>query len=57
MVAAFLEKYEWEFTVRDGVARDHSHPAAPETAFFQVDPTRAFGYGQVGLTATRWRFT
>lgn len=35
---AFLEKYEWEFTVRDGVARDHSLPEAPEYAFFQVTP-------------------
>lgn len=54
---AFLEKYEWEFTIRDGIARDRSLPCAPEYSFHRVIPARAFGYGPDGLTATRWRFT
>lgn len=57
VAGAFLEKYEWQFVVRDGVARDHSLPGAPEYAFYRVTPTRGFGYGTDGLTATRWRFS
>ena len=56
VAAAFLAKYEWEFAVRDGVVRDPSLPGAPEYAFYRIRPTRAFGYGADGLTATRWRF-
>jgi len=56
IAGALLDKYGWEFTIRDGVIRDHSLPGAPEYAFYRVTPTRAFGYGADGLTATRWRF-
>ncbi|MEE3851082.1 pyridoxamine 5'-phosphate oxidase family protein [Gordonia sp. LSe1-13] len=55
--SAFLSKYAWEFTVGDGVVRDDGLPGAPEYFFFSITPTRAFGYGADGLTATRWRFT
>ncbi|KHL15143.1 UNVERIFIED_CONTAM: pyridoxamine 5'-phosphate oxidase [Mumia flava] len=56
VAAAFLDKYAWEFAVRDGVVRDGPLLDAPEYAFFRLVPTRAFGYGADGLTATRWRF-
>lgn len=56
VAAAFETKYGWQFTVRDGSVYDHSLPGSPEYGFYRVGPTRAFGYGTDGLTATRWRF-
>ena len=53
---AFAAKYEWRFTVGNGAARDESLPGAPTYAFYRLQPTRGFGYGADGLTATRWRF-
>ena len=53
---AFASKYEWHFAVRDGVAYDESLPGPPVYGFYEVKPTRAFGYGADGMTATRWRF-
>lgn len=57
VAAALRTKYRWELAVRDRLAHDHSLPGSPEYGFYQVTPTRAFGYGADGLTATRWRFT
>lgn len=57
VAAAFQNKYEWELTVRNGVVHDHGLAGSPEYSLYQVTPTRAFGYGADGLTATRWRFT
>jgi hypothetical protein len=56
VAAAFKAKYQWEFTVRDGSAHEDALPGSPEYGFFQIMPTRAFGYGPDGMTATRWRF-
>jgi hypothetical protein len=56
VAAAFMAKYGWEFTVRDGNVYDSGLPGSPEYGFYRVTPTRAFGYGSDGLTATRWRF-
>lgn len=56
VAAALKAKYGWEFTLRDGSAHEDSLPGSPEYAFYQVTPTRAFGYGPDGMTATRWRF-
>lgn len=56
VAAAFRDKYEWDLTVRGGMVHDHSLPGSPEYGFYHVSPTRAFGYGADGLTATRWRF-
>jgi hypothetical protein len=53
---AFQEKYDWEFTVRSGTVAADPRPGSPEYAFYRITPTRAFGYGADGLTATRWRF-
>jgi hypothetical protein len=53
---AFASKYEWHFAVRDGVAYDESLPGPLVYGFYEVKPTRAFGYGADGMTATRWRF-
>ena len=53
---AFASKYEWHFAVRDGVVYDESLPGPPVYGFYEVKPTRAFGYGPDGMTATRWRF-
>jgi nitroimidazol reductase NimA-like FMN-containing flavoprotein (pyridoxamine 5'-phosphate oxidase superfamily) len=57
VAAALKVKYQWEFAVRDGSAYEDSLPGSPEYGFFQVTPTRAFGYGPDGMTATRWRFS
>ncbi|RIQ35755.1 pyridoxamine 5'-phosphate oxidase family protein [Jiangella rhizosphaerae] len=54
--AAFAAKYDWRFTLRDGRIHDDTLPGSPEYAFYEITPTRAFGYGADGLTATRWRF-
>ncbi|WP_436758406.1 pyridoxamine 5'-phosphate oxidase family protein [Streptosporangium sp. V21-05] len=56
VAAAFGEKYGWEFAVRDGSVYEDSLPGSPEYGFYQVTPTRAFGYGTDGRTATRWWF-
>lgn len=56
VASAFRSKYGWELTVRDGRVHDDGLPGSPEYAFYEVAPTRAFGYGPDGLTATRWRF-
>jgi nitroimidazol reductase NimA-like FMN-containing flavoprotein (pyridoxamine 5'-phosphate oxidase superfamily) len=56
VAAAFKSKYQWEFALRDGSAYEDSLPGSPEYGFYQVTPTRAFGYGPDGMTATRWRF-
>ncbi|WP_329089503.1 MULTISPECIES: pyridoxamine 5'-phosphate oxidase family protein [unclassified Streptosporangium] len=53
---AFKAKYRWELAVRDGSVYEDSLPGSPEYGFYQVTPTRAFGYGPDGMTATRWRF-
>ena len=56
IAAAFVAKYDWRFSLRDGRAYDDSLPGSPEYAFFEITPVKAFGYGPDGLTATRWRF-
>ncbi|MEU5671800.1 pyridoxamine 5'-phosphate oxidase family protein [Micromonospora sp. NPDC047753] len=56
VAAAFATKYGWTFAIRDGRVHDDSLPGAPQYAFYEVSPVRAFGYGPDGLTATRWRF-
>jgi hypothetical protein len=53
---AFKAKYQWELALRDGRVYDNGLPGSPEYAFYQVAPTRGYGYGPDGLTATRWRF-
>lgn len=53
---AFTAKYGWRLAIRDGRAFEDSLPGSPEYAFYSVRPTRAFGYGVDGQTATRWRF-
>lgn len=54
--AAFKAKYEWELAVRDGSVYEEGLPGSPEYGFYRITPTRAFGYGADGMTATRWRF-
>ncbi len=56
MAAALKAKYDWDFALRDGSAYEDSLPGSPEYGFYQITPTRAFGYGPDGMTATRWRF-
>ncbi|MEU3163875.1 pyridoxamine 5'-phosphate oxidase family protein [Streptosporangium sp. NPDC006930] len=56
VAAAFKAKYHWELMVRDGSAYSDDLPGSPEYGFYRVTPTRAFGYGSDGRTATRWRF-
>lgn len=56
VLAALEAKYDWRFTVRDGVVHDDSLPGSPVYGLHRLAPTRAFGYGPDGLTATRWRF-
>ncbi|TCP43410.1 pyridoxamine 5'-phosphate oxidase [Tamaricihabitans halophyticus] len=56
IAAALLEKYEWEFAVRDGAVYDVGPLGPVEYLFYRIRPNRAFGYGSDGLTATRWRF-
>lgn len=56
-LAAFEAKYQWRLTVRDGAVHDDSLPGSPVYGLHRLAPTRAFGYGPDGLTATRWRFT
>ncbi|WP_440082669.1 pyridoxamine 5'-phosphate oxidase family protein [Streptosporangium sp. LJ11] len=56
VAAAFRAKYEWELAVRDGSVHEDGLPGSPEYGFYRVTPTRAFGYGADGRTATRWRF-
>ncbi|MEV8633681.1 pyridoxamine 5'-phosphate oxidase family protein [Streptosporangium sp. NPDC051023] len=56
VAAAFEAKYGWELAVRDGSVYEDNLPGSPEYGFYRVTPTRAFGYGSDGLTATRWRF-
>jgi hypothetical protein len=56
VAAAFKTKYAWKLVVRDGSVYDDTLPGSPEYGFYRVTPTRAFGYGADGLTATRWRF-
>jgi hypothetical protein len=56
MAAAFKAKYEWELAVRDGSVYEDNLPGTPEYGFYQLTPTRAYGYGADGMTATRWRF-
>ncbi|MFC7404850.1 pyridoxamine 5'-phosphate oxidase family protein [Georgenia alba] len=51
---AFRTKYAWELTLRAGAAYDDSLPGSPEYAFYRLEPTRAYGFGPDGLTATRW---
>ncbi|MEU8249696.1 pyridoxamine 5'-phosphate oxidase family protein [Nonomuraea sp. NPDC048916] len=53
---AFMTKYQWPFSTRDGLVYDDGLPGSPEYVFYRVTPVRAFGYGPDGLTATRWRF-
>ncbi|MFI6483649.1 pyridoxamine 5'-phosphate oxidase family protein [Nonomuraea sp. NPDC050663] len=53
---AFLAKFQWAFSLRDGIAVDDSLPGSPEYAFYRITPVRAYGYGSDGLTATRWLF-
>ncbi|MEU8383865.1 pyridoxamine 5'-phosphate oxidase family protein [Streptosporangium sp. NPDC048865] len=53
---AFRAKYRWELSVRDGSVHEDHLPGSPEYGFYRVTPTRAFGYGADGMTATRWRF-
>lgn len=57
IAAAFQEKYDWRFALRDGGIFDDNLPGNPEYCFYRVEPRRAFGYGPDGLTATRWRFS
>ena len=47
---AFASKYEWHFAVRDGVVYDESLPGPPVYGFYEVNLTRAFGYGADGHT-------
>lgn len=56
VVAAFLAKYTWELTVRDGHVYEDSLPGSPEYELYALTPTTGFGYGTDGMTATRWRF-
>ncbi|WP_431896106.1 pyridoxamine 5'-phosphate oxidase family protein [Nonomuraea sp. bgisy101] len=56
VAAAFKAKYEWDLAVRDGSVHEDALPGSPEYGFYRITPTRAFGYGVDGLTATRWRF-
>ncbi|WP_084957406.1 pyridoxamine 5'-phosphate oxidase family protein [Thermoactinospora rubra] len=53
---ALLAEYGWRLTLRDGSFHDDGLPGSPEYVFYRVTPTRAYGYGPDGLTATRWRF-
>lgn len=53
---AFVDKYGWRLTVRDGRAREESLPGSPHYSLYRLTPTRAFGFGPDGMTATRWRF-
>jgi hypothetical protein len=52
----FLTKYGWRFTVRDGRVYEEGNPSHPEYELYALTPTKAFGYGTDGMTATRWRF-
>ncbi len=56
IAAAFLAKYEWGLSVRDGGVFDDGLPGSPRYGFYRITPVRAFGYGPDGLTATRWQF-
>lgn len=56
VLAAFEAKYEWRLTVRDGAVHDDNLPGSPVYGLHRLEPTRAFGYGADGMTATRWRF-
>lgn len=56
VASLFEAKYGWVFSVRDGSSYDDSLPGSPEYGFYRFTPTRAYGYGPDGLTATRWRF-
>lgn len=56
VASAYEAKYGWKLAVRDGSVYDDSLPGSPEYGFYLVTPTRGFGYGPDGLTATRWRF-
>ncbi|MFF4411276.1 pyridoxamine 5'-phosphate oxidase family protein [Streptosporangium sp. NPDC001559] len=53
---AFGAKYGWGLSVRDGSAFADDLPGSPEYGVYRIVPTRAFGYGADGSTATRWRF-
>lgn len=52
----FDGKYGWRLSIRDGRLFEDGLPGSPEYVFDQVVPTKAFGYGPDGLTATRWSF-
>lgn len=56
VVALFDDKYEWRLSIRAGRLYEDGLPSQPEYVFDQIVPTKAFGYGPDGLTATRWRF-
>lgn len=53
---AFVAKYQWRLTIRDGRAHQDDLPGSPEYALYQLVARRAFGFGVDGMTATRWRF-
>jgi hypothetical protein len=62
-VAALLASYshvvrielgdEWDFAERDGVVYVESLPGPPVYSFYEVNLTRAFGYGADGMTGTQ----
>ncbi len=53
---AFQVKYEWRLTVRSGHAYEESLPGSPVYGLYRLAPTRAFGFGPDGMTATKWIF-
>ncbi|MFI6709097.1 pyridoxamine 5'-phosphate oxidase family protein [Nonomuraea sp. NPDC050478] len=53
---AFVAKYQWRLSPRDGRVHDDSLPGSPEYGLYRITPDRAYGYGADGRTATRWRF-
>jgi Pyridoxamine 5'-phosphate oxidase len=54
--AAFLDKYGWNLSVREGGVFEDGRPGSPAYGFYRITPVLAFGYGHDGLTATRWQF-
>jgi nitroimidazol reductase NimA-like FMN-containing flavoprotein (pyridoxamine 5'-phosphate oxidase superfamily) len=57
---AYMSKYEWPVTVRDGAFHDtEGAPTAgpPPYEVYEVTPKTAFGFGtDESLDSTRWRF-
>lgn len=56
VAGSLLEKFDWEFPIRDGRPWQPGPDGEIEYAFYLVRPVRGYGYGVDGQTATRWVF-